>query len=216
MQNDAFFSWSGGKDITLALHRAIKSGYKPRALVAMLHEDGTRNRSHGLRRAVLEAQSISLGIPMLTRNATWGGYREQFLSAIGYLSHSGIKSGVFGDIDLQDHRDWEEKVCAEVGVLPVLPLWKENRRKLMEEFLSSGFKARIVVVRKSKLDESFLGRFLNHGIIDEFEAIGIDPCGEEGEYHTVTVDGPLFQFPLELRSGQTHIIDDCAMLDFEI
>ena len=102
---------------------------------------------------------------------------------------------MFGDIDLQAHRDWEEKVCTSVGVEVVLPLWQGNRRALAEEVLQLGFKAKVVCVAQKWLGKSFCGRDFNRAFIEELPA-GVDPCGEDGEFHTFVFDGPGFASPL--------------------
>jgi len=202
-KNTRFFSsWSGGKDSCLALHRACKSGAKPAFLLTIISEDGIRSRSHGLRRDVLEAQAAAMGIPLLIRCATWAEYELVFVDALREIRGEGVKTGVFGDIDFPPHLEWEEKVCAKAGMTAYLPLWGCARETLLHEFLSLGYKAMIVTVDEKKLDRKFLGRMIDREIINEFRKMGIDPCGENGEYHTLVFDGPIFSKPL--------LIETCA------
>ena len=201
-KNALFFSsWSGGKDSCLALHRACMAGAKPSCLLTIIGEDGIRSRSHGLRRDVIAAQAAAMGIPLVTRCATWAGYETVFIDALHEIRKQGITAGVFGDIDFPPHLAWEEKVCAKADVIPFLPLWQSARPALLHEFISLGYKALIVRVDESKLSGEFLGRMIDGEIIGEFQKIGIDPCGENGEYHTVVVDGPLFSKPLSVETG---------------
>lgn len=201
-KNALFFSsWSGGKDSCLALHRARMAGAKPACLLTMISEDGIRSRSHGLRRDVIAAQAAALGIPLLTRCATWAGYEAAFIEALHAIRKQGVAAGVFGDIDFPPHLEWEEKVCAQADMLPYLPLWGGARSALLHEFIALGYKALIVRVNENKLNRKFLGRIIDGQIVGEFQKIGIDPCGENGEYHTVVVDGPIFARPLSVETG---------------
>lgn len=200
IKNQSFFcSWSGGKDSCLALYRAIKEGGSPKLLLTMFTEKGDRSRSHGLPTELFLRQSESIGIPFIHKNATWGDYESVFIETLKGLRNDGIRAGVFGDIDLEDHRLWEEKVCQEAELIPYLPLWKEERLDLLREFINLGFKAVIVAVKDNVMDQSFLGKVLDIPLMDQLGALGIDACGEEGEFHTVVVDGPIFNFPIELE-----------------
>ena len=132
-------------------------GGVPAALVCMLHEDGRVSRGHGLPLALLEAQAAALGIPLVTRATTWDDYEATFVSLLHELRAQGVEAGVFGDIDLQAHRDWVEGVCEVAGLGCHLPLWQEPRRRLLGEFLAGGSRATIVAVDSSKLGAEFLG-----------------------------------------------------------
>ena len=195
----AFFSsWSGGKDSCLALYHAVKNGGRPRFLLTILAEDGLVSRSHGLSKQVLAAQAESLGLRPVFRAASWERYEEEFVSALRELKASGIEAGVFGDIDLDVHREWARRVCGRAGMAAFHPLWKRDRRELLEEFIGLGFKARIIAVNEEKLDKRFLGRTIQTQTIEEMEEAGIDPAGEGGEYLTVVTDGPLFSAKVEI------------------
>jgi len=201
-KNTRFFtSWSGGKDSCLALHRALTAGAKPAYLLTIISEDGIRSRSHGLRRDVLEAQASAMGIPLLIRCASWAEYESVFVDALREIRKQGVETGVFGDIDFPPHLEWEKKVCATTDMTAYLPLWGCSREQLLREFLSLGYKAVIVTVDEKKLDRKFLGRMIDREIINEFQKMGIDPCGENGEYHTLVVDGPVFSSPLQFETG---------------
>ena len=187
-----FVSWSGGKDAYLALQRATRRRGVPVALVCMLHEDGRVSRGHGLPLALLEEQAASLGIPLIARGTTWDDYEATFVPLLHELRAHGVEAGVFGDIDLQAHRDWVEGVCEVAGLGCHLPLWQEPRRRLLDEFLAGGSRATIVAVDSSKLGAEFLGLVLDDDVIARLEAAGADACGEEGEYHTMVTEAPLF------------------------
>jgi len=197
-----FCSWSGGKDSCLALYRALRRGGVARRLLTMLSEDGLRSRSHGLMPTVIAAQAAAMNLPWLTGRAGWEGYEEVFLARLSELRADGLADGVFGDIDLEPHRQWVERVCGMHDITAHLPLWQEPRRDLLAEFIGAGFSATIVAVSDARLPASFLGRQLDWPTVTELEAAGVDACGEEGEFHTVVTDGPLFAAPLVLKHGQ--------------
>lgn len=178
-----------------------------------LEVGGERTRGHGLPLGILEEQASSLGIPLLARPTSWEGYREVFLLAVEELKGEGVEVGVFGDIDLEEHREWIEEVCLQAGVTPHLPLWGEKRKELLGEFIESGFEARVVVVKDGVLDSGFLGRKLDVGLLEELAEAGIDAAGEAGEYHTVVTDGPIFSSPVDVRIEGRVFRDGCWMLD---
>lgn len=209
-----FCSWSGGKDSALALHEVMRAAAEPRFLVSMLTEGGARSRSHGLSRELLAAQAAAVGIPIRFGAATWGGYREEFVRVVGEgIAATGARAGVFGDIDIDEHREWEEGVCAEVGAQAVLPLWHRDRRAVTDRLLASGFEAVIVAVRDGVLAPSLLGRTLDAGVLAEIEAAGADACGENGEFHTFVVDGPLFRRPVDVELGRKSLRDGVWFVD---
>lgn len=215
---NAFFfsSWSGGKDSCLALHRACMAGAKPACLLTIISEDGIRSRSHGLRRDVIAAQAAALGIPLLTRCASWAEYEAAFIDALHAIRKQGVAAGVFGDIDFPPHLEWEEKVCAKADIIPYLPLWEGARLALLNEFITLGYKALIVRVNEHKLNRKFLGRIIDREVVGEFQKTGIDPCGENGEYHTVVVDGPIFSEPLPVTTGSCLDTEGCGYCTLDI
>jgi len=199
----SFFSWSGGKDSMLALHRALDAGHDVRALLAMFDETGERSRSHALPPALMRAQADALGIPLVMRNAGWSTYEAVFTEQLRAFAEQGITHGLFGDIDLQPHRDWEEKVCAAAGIEAVLPLWHEPRRALVDELLALGYRARVVCVDARFLDASFCGREFDASFIADLPA-EVDACGENGEFHTFVFDGPRFACHVPHQVLQVH------------
>ncbi|HTF88412.1 MAG TPA: diphthine--ammonia ligase [Planctomycetota bacterium] len=211
--NTFITSWSGGKDSCLALDRAKESGLEPAGLFTMFMEGGERSRSHGLTHAVLRAQAESLDLRLFTNNATWPDYEGVFIDAWREFRLRGIPTGVFGDIDIDENRAWVQRVCSAADMRPLHPLWQAPRRTLLEEFIDKGYRATVIAVRDGVLDRSFLGRSVDRRLIDEFERLGIDACGEHGEYHTVVTDGPLFHYPLHLVQGESTCRSGVWFLD---
>ncbi|PPA70691.1 diphthine--ammonia ligase [Jeotgalibacillus proteolyticus] len=203
-QQPFFCSWSGGKDSTLAFYKAFKEGGKPQKLLTMFEENEKRSRSHALPLAVLEAQAKSLNVPLLIKGASWQSYEGVFLEALAEMKEEGITYGVFGDIDLEDHLTWVENTCEKAGVTPYHPLWKMEREQVLNELLDEGFECIIIVVKDEVLPASFLGKTLTKEVIQELKSYGIDACGEKGEFHTVVVNGPIFNEKIPLAFNGIH------------
>jgi len=200
-QRRFFVSWSGGKESSLALYRAARSGGLAAFLFTMMDERGERSHGHGLPREVLCAQARSLGIPIIFRAASWDGYATAFLDGLGEMRDAGVTAGVFGDIDMPHHRHWVEQVCSTMRLAAVEPLWNDPRRSLVKELIASGFRATIVVTKDGLVSPEYLGRAMDMRVLNELESLGIDPCGEAGEYHTVVTDGPIFREPVAISQG---------------
>jgi len=179
----------------------------------MFTEDHERSRSHGLPRNVLEAHAASIGIPLLSAAASWDDYEITFIELLETARRHGATAAVFGDIDIPRHREWEEKVCQRAGLTAILPLWQEDRMALLDEWWSKGFEARIVVAREGLVDRSYLGRVLDRPTSQELAASGVDPCGENGEFHTVVTGGPLFRWPIKLQLGEQVYRSGCWFQD---
>ncbi len=200
-QNKAFCSWSGGKESVLSLFRAIRSGVNVTRLINMMTEDGEHSRTHGISAGLIQLQARAIGIPLIQRPATWDTYENEFKAILRTMPGEGICHGIFGDIDLEEHRAWVERVSKECSISPSLPLWCEKRDDLLREFIRSGFKAAIVAVDKRYLDESWIGREIDDAFMNDIGAQGIDICGEAGEYHTFVYDGPVFRNPVVFGRG---------------
>ncbi len=190
--------WSGGKDACLAMYRMSQSGINPSYLLTMMEADGVTSRAHALPLKLLEQQAAALSLPLLAQPAE--DYKQAYLEALATLKNYGIADAVFGDIDLQAHKDWQQEIGELAGFTMHFPLWEENHEKLVHEFLEAGFETVIVAVKQGMLDTRFLGRTLNHSTLKELESLGIDICGEGGEFHTFVVDGPLFSSRVELQA----------------
>jgi uncharacterized protein (TIGR00290 family) len=210
----AFVSWSGGKDCCLACYRATVIGLQVRSLVNMVTEDGQRSRSHGMATKWLQMQSQAIGIPLMQRRTTTASYEAEFKNALFALKQEGITVGVFGDIDFNAHREWIDRVCSEAGITPYYSLWEENQNKLVTEFIDLGFEAVVVATRADMLGEDWLGRKLDSDFLADLARLEkITPCGEAGEYHTLVVNGPLFQKRIKIIESNKLLSDGHWFLD---
>jgi uncharacterized protein (TIGR00290 family) len=217
IKNKNFFcSWSGGKDSCLALYRSIQNGGKPKALLTMMVENGERSRSHGLSPAIIQSQADAMGIQSIVRSTSWDNYEQTFVKALIEFKDRGVEYGVFGDIDLEPHLEWVERVCSSVGVQAYEPLWQTARRELLDEFFQFGFKAIIIAIKNEALNDSFLGRALDKHVISDLEKAGVDVSGEEGEYHTIVTDGPIFTKNIDIITKNQYIQDGYSFLDLSL
>lgn len=198
----AVVSWSGGKDSLFATIKAIEAGYQPVVLLNVLNEAGDYSRSHRIPKKILETQAQLFQKPISLVSASWQDYETTFTAALKGLKETyQLEHAIFGDIDLQAHRDWEEKVCAAAGLQAVLPHWQQDRKQLVLEMLKSGIQTMIVSCNEA-MGEAFLGQQLTNDMIEELEGLGIDPCGENGEFHTLVTDCKLFQKPMPVQVVQ--------------
>jgi uncharacterized protein (TIGR00290 family) len=208
----AAISWSGGKD-SLAALAAVRDRLDVVTALTMFDEAGERSRSHGLRRTLVEAQAERLGLRAVFARCSWDTYNAAFTEALISLASDGISHVVFGDLVFPEHRAWAEARCAEAGVAAVEPLWGIPTSDLFDAFAASGTCALLVTVREPWLDESWLGLPLEAGMKSAFAQRGIDPCGENGEYHTAVIDSPLFSHPIHVSHGARVRRGECVALD---
>ena len=199
----AFCSWSGGKDSCLALSRAIANGYEVTHLLTMFDDRENHSRSHAVRLEVMQSQADALGIELIAPRASWQDYERVFIETIRNLKEKGCEHGIFGDIDLQAHRDWEEKVCAAAEIEAVLPLWNENRLDLVNEFIDEGFSSVVICVNENFLPKKFCGRVFDARFIRDLPE-SVDACGENGEFHTFAFDGKLFANPVQYKIDEIY------------
>ncbi|MGC4104600.1 Dph6-related ATP pyrophosphatase [Ferruginibacter sp.] len=192
-------SWSGGKDSCFALMQAIQQGYSPAVLLNVLNEAGKISRSHGIPAAILQLQAKAAGLPIELIASSWNDYEMNFTGALKRLKEEcDLSHAVFGDIDLQPHRDWEEKVCSNAGLIAVLPLWQQDRKQLVMQMLDAGIKT-IIVSCNEIMGPDFLGRLIDEQCVADLEKLGVDVCGENGEFHTLVINCPLFSNPIKVN-----------------
>lgn len=212
----AFASWSGGKDGCMASYLASTSGLKISYLLNMVTEDGKTSWSHGMAAEWLGLQAKAIGIPLVQKRTTQADYEATFKKTMIDFKGEGITAGVFGDIDFNAHREWIDKVCAAGGITPHLPLWLMDQNKIMKDFISLGFETVVVATRAELLDDKWLGRKIDRDFVADLSKLkNITPCGEAGEYHTLVVDGPLFKKRLEIVKTNKVLKDGCWFLEIE-
>ena len=197
-----FTSWSGGKDSCFACYQAAGGELKVRYLLNMINEDGKWSWIHRLSTELLEMQSQAMGIPLVQRQSTMSTYETDFKDVILALKKEGVRGGVFGDIDLEEHRQWVDRICQQVDITPYLPPWGLSQEKILRDFIGLGFEAIIVVAKADLFGEEWLGRkidldFLSH-LSELKQKSDIQLCGEAGEYHTLVTDGYLFNQRIEI------------------
>lgn len=200
------FNWSGGKDSALCLHHVLQEGkYQVSSLLTTLSGTTGRVTMHGVRQGLLERQAASIGIPLqqvlLPEDASMSAYNEVMQRTMHALQEQGISDAIFGDINLEDLRQYREQQLAQVGMRAIFPLWGRLTDDLVREFIRMGFKAVVVCVNARLLDESFTGRLLDEAFLRDLPA-GVDPAGENGEFHTFVFDGPIFSEPVRYRLGE--------------
>ncbi len=194
-------SYSGGKDGALALYRMIQKGHKPVALITTVNLKEKRSWFHGIEETLLKAVSDSLSIPLLVCACTPEDYTHSFEEGLREARRLGAEACVFGDIDIEGHREWNEARCRNAGIDCILPLWQQDREALVYEMLDAGFRAKIKIIDAHRLDASFLGQDLSQPLLERMKAVGVDICGENGEYHTFVYDGPIFSHPVSFTLG---------------
>ena len=205
--------WSGGKDSALAADRARRNGAEIACLVNFYDEETGRVRFHATRTELIAAQAESIGVPLVQRGTTWPGFEPVFLETLDTLAREGIEGVVFGDIHLADVRAWYEVRVRAAGLAHVEPLWAEEPRDLLAEFVESGGRALVTCVEAEKLDESWLGRITDEAFVRDIASVPIDPCGENGEYHSFAFAGPLFRRPVPHAPGERRSDGRFAQLD---
>ncbi len=207
--------WSGGKDSCFACYKAKSQGYKITSIINFTNPDGTDSVSHGLSADIIKRQADLIDIPLIQKAMPRKGYSEAFKILIEELkTKESIEGIVFGDIYLQVHRDWIDKICDELKVKAILPVWTDDTEKLVNEIIDSGFKSIVVSTREDILGEQWLGREINSEFIKDLKAMGnIDLCGEKGEFHTFVFDGPIFKNRVRFDRGRTRLQDNRWFLE---
>ena len=185
-------------------------------MITMFDEGAERSRSHGLRPEILAAQAERLGLRRITGRCTWQTYDATFADALQQAKADAVTHVIFGDIMFDEHRQWAERMCDAAGLTAVEPLFGSSTVTLFEEWIASGADALIVTARAALLDDSWLGRPLRREMLDAFAQLGVDPCGERGEYHTVVTNSPLFSRPLVVEAGERVQRSGCWALDLVV
>ena len=201
----AWVAWSSGKDSAWALHVVRQRGdLNVVALLTTVNRTHNRVAMHGVREPLLQAQADAAGLPVVAVPIPWGCANEEYERAMGEAMEraraEGVTHVVFGDLFLEDVRRYREANLAKCGMTPVFPLWGSPTRKLAEEMIAGGLRAHLTCVDPRKLDTSFAGREWDAALLANMPA-SVDPCGENGEFHTFACAGPMFRTPIAVRHG---------------
>jgi diphthine-ammonia ligase len=208
-------SWSGGKDSCYAMMQAVAQEFVPKVLLNMMNENGKISRSHALPLSILKQQAQKMNLPLEAIPATWEDYEAKFIAILKRLkANYNLDSAVFGDIDLQTHKDWEDKVCQSASLKAVLPLWQQDRIVLVNQMLEKGI-ITMIVSCNPMMGEGYLGKILTKELAQELLEKGIDPCGENGEFHTLVVNCPLFSEAIELPNFTKITHNDYCFIVWE-
>ncbi|MCL1666611.1 diphthine--ammonia ligase [Elizabethkingia ursingii] len=205
MKEKVLMNWSGGKDSAMALYNILNNeDYQVEGLLTSVNAANQRISMHGVSGNLLVKQAESIGLPLtkinLPESSDMAAYENIMEQTLSTFTEQGIKTSVFGDIFLEDLRKYREQQLLKIGWKAVFPLWKKDTRNLVFEFLELGFRTRICCINKQYLDSDFLGCDLDEYLIDKLPK-NVDPCGENGEFHTFVYAGPIFQHNLNIRNG---------------
>ncbi|MAY83471.1 MAG: ATP-binding protein [Flavobacteriales bacterium] len=199
-----FMNWSSGKDSALCLHRLIESGNAPELLLTTISKEEQRIGMHGTRRELLEEQAAAIGIPLqiteLSASTDHEAYNKLMYDTCMQLKSEGFDTAVFGDIFLEDLRNYRETQLNEVGINGEFPLWKNDTKTLIKEFVNSGLKSVIVAALQEHFDEDFVGTEIDSSFISKLPE-EVDPCGEYGEFHSFCYNGPIFKQEITFERG---------------
>lgn len=203
MRTPVVVSWSGGKDSLMALW-ALPEEYRAAGLITHVQTETGRTSVHGVRRELVEAQAVALGLPLhtveLPPTPSNAEYEARIEAAYAPFGAQGIKHIVYGDLFLEDIRVYRDQHLARMGIEGVYPLWGQNTRALAEKFIGAGFRAVLACVDTTQLDAAFVGRDFDAAVLRDLPP-GADPCAENGEFHTFAYAGPLFSAPLPVKIG---------------
>jgi uncharacterized protein (TIGR00290 family) len=202
----AVFNWSSGKDSALALYKVLQSDeFQIHSLVTSVNSHYNRISMHGVRTALLEKQAESLNLSLhkmeIPEMPSMEIYEEIMKKTLEDFKNEGVTHSIFGDIFLEDLRKYREDKLRTIGFEGVFPLWKIDTQELIHEFLDLGFKTIVTCVNEKFLDKSFVGRVIDEQFINDLPD-KVDVCGENGEFHTFTYDGPIFSKPIEFEIGE--------------
>lgn len=206
-------SYSCGKDSTLALHKMLTEGHEAVALIVMCNPDSDRSYFHGADYKMLDKYSKALGIPLLITPTKGEEYHLNMEASLRKAMDMGAEVACFGDIDIEGNRAWCEERCKNVNIKSVFPLWHRDRAENVYELINLGYKCVIKGLKNDLLPRELLGRILDMEAVEVMKKAGIDICGENGEYHTLAVDGPIFKHPLKYKVNKIADISTHSYAD---
>lgn len=210
MSFKAFLNWSSGKDAMWSLHQLQEENSPIKKLVTTINTQTNRVSMHGLRRNLLEQQVKALHLPLyiidLNGEISMEAYNKIMRKHMLVLQENGFTHSVYGDILLEDLREYREAELSDFNIKPVFPLWKKDTKKLILDFIDAGYKAVVVTVNAKYLDKSFCGRTIDKQFLQDLPP-NVDWCGENGEFHTFVYDGPLFSNSVKFKKGEVVLKD---------
>jgi uncharacterized protein (TIGR00290 family) len=217
MTKATLVSWSGGKDSCMALHEIQQTnGYQVAALLTTITRDYDRISMHGVRRVLLERQAESLGLRLhqvyISKGATNEEYESKMKEAFSLYCAEGVNAVVFGDLFLEDIKKYREQLLAPLGMKGLFPIWKQDTARMIRTFIDLGFKAVVTCVDPRVLDQSFAGRLIDDAFLRQLPP-GVDPCGENGEFHSFVFDGPTFREEIKFSLGEMVSRDSFCFCD---
>jgi uncharacterized protein (TIGR00290 family) len=206
MKTKAIFNWSGGKDSALALYKIVEENrWNIVSLLTSINQSTNRVSMHGIGRELLRQQAENMNFPLaemyLSENISMEDYDERMNTTLQPFVKKGVNTSIFGDIHLDDLKNYREEKLHKIGWKGYFPLWKKEGEILMKEFLDLGFKTVVCCVNEKYLSKDFVGITIDEYFIKNLPK-NIDLCGENGEYHTFVYDGPLFRTPLDIEIGE--------------
>jgi len=206
LKEKVIFNWSGGKDSALCLYKILKeTKYEIICLLTSVSKPYQRVSMHGVRVDVLETQAKNIGLPLqimqVPEMPTMEIYEEVMKSTLVNLQSQGATACVFGDIFLEDLREYRERQLSKIGLKGIFPLWKIETKKLIHDFIDLGFKAITTCVNEKDLAKSFVGRIIDNEFLKDLPP-NVDPCGEKGEFHSFVFEGPIFKTPVTFEKGE--------------
>lgn len=206
MKKKAWMSWSSGKDSAWALHEVQKAGeYDVTALLTTVNATHERVAMHAVRSALLQAQAEAIGLPLVQVDLPWpcpnGVYEERMRAAVEQAKAEGVTHMIFGDLYLEDIRAYREEKLEGTGITPVFPLWQRPTRELAEQMVAGGLRAHLTAVDPKQLSSDFVGRTFDAELLRDLPE-GVDPCGENGEFHSFVFAGPMLRQPISVTPGE--------------
>jgi uncharacterized protein (TIGR00290 family) len=200
----AISSWSGGKDSCLACYKAREQGFQVNFLLNFISREYKRCCFHGIEGKLINLQAEAVGIPLVQKEVTADiqEYEKEFKAAVEELKAKGMSQMVFGDIYLDEHKDWVERVCADLKIQAIEPLWNRPPESVVEEFIALGFKAVVVSAKADIFGKDFVGQTIDQRLLKELKKKNICPCGENGEFHSFVVNGPMFKKRIEILESE--------------
>lgn len=209
-------TWSGGKDSCFAIYKAIQQGYYVSYLANTISQEYRRVRFHGLKAEIIQKQAELIGIPLLQQETSPENYEQEFKENLKKGLSKNIDGIIFGDIHLVDCLAWANKICRDLNLIAIEPLWHIKQENILTEFINAGFEAIIVSTQANALGREWIGKKIDRAFISDIQKLtDVDVCGENGEYHTMVINGPLFKKKIEITKSEPILREGYWFLDIQ-